>query len=382
VDRLGTQLALGGVATGQQPANRNHALCAAPTTTHAQCLAKVYTAPDGSIRPLAKSANAGFTPAQLRQAYGVTGTGSATIALVAAYDHPYAKADLDKYSTTFGLPVLPACTSVADTACFEKLDQRGGTRFPRPNRGWALEMSLDIEAAHALCPGCRLELVEADTSSITNMVAAVDRAVAVGADIVSMSWGGSEFSGEPAFESHFQAPDVTFVAASGDSGYGTSWPAVSPQVVAVGGTRLTLGSAGRISETAWSGSGSGCSRYEPKPVWQTDTGCPRRTIADVAAVADPATGAAIYTSYGPSGTGWFVVGGTSLATPVVAGLIATAGAHAPATVIAQLYSSLGTASLYDVVSGSTGWCSTYLCRAGVGYDGPTGVGAPIGLGAF
>jgi subtilase family serine protease len=332
-------------------------------------------------RPLASPQ--GFSAAQLRSAYHATSNGSAKVAIVTAYGDPGIKDDLDKYSRTMGLPLLPNCSSKAQTSCFEKTDQRGGQRFPRADAGWGLETALDVEAVHAMCPGCRIELVQADTASTTDLLAAVDQAVASGAGIVSMSWGGAEFSGEASSDRHFQPAGVTFVASSGDSGYGTSWPAASNQVIAVGGTHLQLGPNGRAGETVWAGSGSGCSRYEAKPAWQHDAGCKGRMVADVSADADPASGAAIATGLGPNGAGWYTVGGTSLAAPLVAGLIGLAGGGNHATIARQLYTAVGTARLYDVSSGSNGACSpAYLCTAASGYDGPTGVGTPNGPAAF
>jgi subtilase family serine protease len=327
------------------PVPRSHTVCAAPKADAASCLAKVRTQADGKVKPAAVPKATvpppGLSPADLRQAYGA-GSASGHIAVVSAYNHPNAKADLDKYSTTFGLPVLPTCTTAAQAGCFTRISQRGSTSaLPRNNRDWAFETSLDIEAAHAVCP----------------------------------TW---------IYDAHFNKPGVKFVAASGDAGYGTSWPAASPNVIGAGGTSLTVNATGRASETAWDGGGSGCSRYESKPGWQHDTGCAKRTITDVAAVADPNTGAAVYSSYTPYGSGWFVVGGTSLATPVIASLMAAAGAGATpqATVFDHLYAATNP-GLYDVTTGSNGACSpVYLCTAGTGYDGPTGVGAPSSTSAF
>jgi subtilase family serine protease len=366
---------------------RIHQVCAAPQAQGASCFAKVYThSSSDKVKPAAttQALPAGYSPAQIQQAYGADTAATGRIAVVTAYNHPNAKADLDKYSQTFGLPVLSTCTTAAQLGCFEKMSQRGSTlALPRNNRGWAFEASLDLEAAHAICPGCRLSLIEADTPYISSLTAAVDRAVAIGAQVVSMSWGGGEFSSQTSYDSHFNVPGVNFVAASGDDGYGAEWPAASNHVIAAGGTTLRLDASGRTSETVWDGSGSGCSHYEAKPAWQHDTGCVRRTIADVAADADPATGLAVYSSYSPYGSGWFVVGGTSLATPIIASLLASAGAGNQTTVMNHLYGALGTSSLYDVVSGNNGSCApAYLCTAGSGYDGPTGVGAPAGLGAL
>lgn len=373
---LALSLILALALPGSAAATTGVSQCAKPTTTTAGCFARVVSA-----RPAA--APSGLSPAALRSAYGAAGGGSAKIAVVDAYGDPGIKADLDTYSRVFGLPVMPACGSAAQTGCFEKTNQTGGTSFPRSNAGWAVETALDVEVAHGVCPSCRIELIEATSASITNLTAAVDQAVRSGAQVVSMSWGGNESSAETAKDSHFAPNNVAFVASSGDSGYGTSWPAVSPNVLAVGGTHLTLNaSGGRSSETAWSGSGSGCSKYEPKPTWQHDTACAHRSMADISAVADPATGAAVYSTLSDQGSGWFTVGGTSLAAPVIAGLVGLTGVQPHAAMMSRLYGSLGGPALYDVISGSTGPCATYLCRATAGYDGPTGVGAPKGLSAL
>jgi subtilase family serine protease len=241
-----------------------------------------------------------------------------------------------------------------------------------------------VQVAHAICPNCKILLVEAASNSFANLLAAEDYARAH-ADVVSNSWGAGEFNGETAYDSHFAAgPVATAITfSSGDSGYGVEYPAASPLVTAVGGTTLKTSAAPRgWNETAWSGAGSGCSAYEGKPTWQTDAGCPRRTVADVSAVADPSTGVAIYdsTRYCNRGciSGWIQVGGTSLASPLIASVYALAsnggGASYP-------YSQPG--SLYDVTSGSNGSCGgSYLCSAGAGYDGPTGLGTPNGSGGF
>ncbi len=349
--------------------------CGEPSATRATCFAKLLSA-----RPSATPT--GYSPSQLRAAYRASSNGSARLAIVDAYGDPGIKADLDTYSRTFGLPVLPTCSSPGQSGCFEKTDQNGGQKFPVSNSGWAVETALDVEAAHGMCPGCRIELVEASTASTANLLTAVDRAVLSGAQIVSMSWGGDETSREVAWDAHFQHPGVSFLASAGDSGYGVSWPAASPSVIAVGGTHLVATAAGRVSETAWSGSGSGCSRYEAKPTWQHDAACARRSIADVSADADPSTGAAVYSALSPNGSGWFVVGGTSLSAPLVAAMDGLAGAGAQSTVTSRLYGSLGTTRLFDITTGSNGSCPNYLCRAAAGYDGPTGVGALSGLGAL
>ncbi len=182
---------------------------------------------------------------------------------------------------------------------------------------------------------------------------------------------------------------MAITASSGDGGYGVEFPAASSYVTAVGGTRLVRATNTRgWTETAWSGAGSGCSAYVTKPVWQIDTSCARRTVADVSAVADPNTGVAIYDSYGStSGANWYVFGGTSVAAPIIAAVYAVAGNTSLISTTSYPYAHA--ASLWDVTSGSNGRCTSrhnttggYLCTAGLGYDGPTGLGTPAGVGAF
>lgn len=353
----------------------------------AHCHARLVTEPNGT-KPQTTATPAGYGPAQLQAAYNVVGLSSnETIAIVDAYDHPRIKADLDVYNRTFGLPPFPTCSSTITTGCFQKVNQRGGTTYPRSNAGWALEIALDVETAHAICPTCKILLVEADSNSFANLLAAIDRAISMGAHVVSNSWGAGEFSSEISYDSHFNKPGIAFTFSSGDSGYGAQYPAASPYVTAVGGTTLLLDSANnRLNETAWSGAGSGCSAYEPQPAFQTAlglSGCTRRMVADVSAVADPATGAAVYDSVSYQGRkGWFKVGGTSLAAPVVAGIYALAG-NVSSLTAANGYPYSQSAQLYDITLGSNGSCSNlFLCTAGIGYDGPTGLGTPRGLGAF
>ncbi len=337
----------------------------------ARCHAIILT-DDSGVTPMAAATPQGYGPAAFKAAYGVRGTSRARVGIVVAYDAPTIASDLTIYSKTFGLPVLPSCTSAGQTGCFEKLNQRGSTTYPATNRSWAVEASLDVESVHGMCPGCRISLIEATSPSMSNLSTAVSEAVANGAKVVSNSYGGSESSGEAAYDSHYHKTGIAMVVSSGDSGYGTTYPAASPYVVAVGGTTLNMSGSRVASESAWDGAGSGCSRFEPKPAWQSDIKCGRRSIADVAADADPATGAAIYDSYGESGhSGWFTVGGTSLAAPLVAGAIAASGTadNQPA----YLYNNAANV-LRDIISGSNGSCRNYLCKATAGYDGPTGLG--------
>jgi subtilase family serine protease len=364
--------------------NYHRMVCASPSVSDVSCLARIKT--DRTGTPAVTTLPKGYGPAQFHTAYNIPMTSEtpAAIAVVAAYDHKNIKSDLDIYNKTFGLPVFPSCSVTITTACFTKVDQRGGTRYPKADAGWALEIAMDVEVAHQACPNCKLILVEADSASYTNLMTAVDRARIMGATVISNSYGSSEFAGETAYDSHFNVPGVAFIFSSGDSGYGTSYPAASPYVTAVGGTTLNLASDNtRLSETVWSGAGSGCSLYEKKPAFQTDSGCANRTIADVSAVADPATGAAVYSSIRYSGkTGWFVVGGTSLSAPLIAGIYGSAG-NVTSAQPANSMPYTATSGLYDVVAGANGTCSVaYLCTGLTGFDGPTGLGAPNGISAF
>ncbi len=330
----------------------------------------------------------GLGPAQFTGAYGVSGITSTnqTIAIVDAYDHPYAFQDLNTYSNYFGLQTMASCPVTQGTTsrpCFQKVNQNGQSFYPQRNSGWALEIALNIEAAHAMCQNCNILLVEASSASYNNLMAAVDRAVTMGAKVVSNSYGSNEFSGETTYDPHFNKPGVAFTFSSGDSGYGASYPAASRYVTAVGGTTLFVDSNNSyVGETVWNGAGSGCSAYESKPSWQTDTGCSKRTIADVSADADPNTGAAVYDSYPYQGfKGWFQVGGTSLAAPIVAATYALAGI--PSGVMANSLPYSNSTGLHDIISGTNGSCGgTYLCTGLTGYDGPTGLGSPNGLLAF
>ena len=328
------------------------------------------------------SSPADYNPADLQSAYhlpsSTAGSGQ-TVAIVDAYDDPNAASDLSVYRSQFG---LSGCTTA--NGCFKKVDQNGGTHYPRANGGWAQEISLDLDMVSAICPNCHILLVEASSSSLTNLGTAVNRAAAMGANEISNSYGGSESSSDSSYDStYFNHPGIAITVSSGDSGYGVQYPAASQYVTAVGGTTLNRASNARgWSETAWSGAGSGCSAYDPKPSWQTDSGCSKRTVADVSAVADPNTGVSVYDSYAYQGqSGWLVFGGTSVASPIIASVYALAGNASTVTYGSYPYSH--TSSLNDVTSGSNGSCGgSYLCTAGNGYDGPTGLGTPNGTGGF
>jgi subtilase family serine protease len=360
-----------GLPAGAQ-AKPSKKVCADAPTGYASCQSRVVT--DGRGAPAVTAAPAGFGPADLGSAYRLDRTAGAgrTVAIVDAYDDPNAESDLATYRSTYG---LPACTTA--NGCFRKVNQSGGTKYPRANSGWAEEISLDVDMASAVCPNCRILLVEASSNSLANLGAAVNTASSLGAYAISNSYGGSEYSSEATDAArYYNHPNVT--ASSGDNGYGVEFPAAASQVTAVGGTSLTRANAGGFSEKAWSGAGSGCSAYIAKPGYQQDTGCARRTVADVSAVADPNTGVAVYDTYRDGG--WLVFGGTSVSAPIVASVYALAGDSA--TVGAAGPYARRT-SLNDVVGGSNGSCSpSYLCTALAGYDGPTGLGTPNTAAAF
>ncbi|MCC9311805.1 S53 family peptidase [Kitasatospora sp. RB6PN24] len=377
--------------------------CAHPARAdEARCFGKMaahHTA-DGHLAPLTSGSptSVGYTPSDLRSAYNLTGTSGAgrTVAIVDAQDDPNAESDLAAYRSAYG---LAACTTA--NGCFHKVNQAGqASPLPSGDYGWAEEISLDLDMVSATCPDCHILLVEADSANTSDLMTAEDTAAGTsGVVSVSNSWGGAEDSTITSSDSHFNHPGVAITASSGDSGYGVSWPASSPDVTAVGGTSLSKASNARgWSETAWSSAGSGCSAYEPKPAWQHDGGCANRTVADVSAVADPNTGVAVYDSYNSCGggafcdfllslglaqgaDGWIQVGGTSASSPIIASVYALAGNTAQTAAGSYPYSH--TSALNDVTSGSNGSCGgTYLCTAGPGYDGPTGLGTPNGTGAF
>ncbi len=353
------------------PADRSRpAGCnAAVAIGYARCFARFI--------PNLSSAPSGYNPIDLQTAYqlpsSTSGSGQ-TVAIVDAYNDPKAESDLGVYRAQFG---LPPCTTA--NGCFKKVDQRGGTVYPRNNRGWAEEISLDLDMVSAVCPNCHILLVEADTNSFANLAAAVDEAAALGANEISNSYGGSEYANEVSDQSHYNHPGIAITVSSGDGGYGMEFPAASQYVTAVGGTTLSKSQSGTFSETAWSGAGSGCSAFIPKPSWQTDTNCSNRTVADVSADADPNTGVSVYDSFHQ--TGWLVFGGTSVSSPIIASVYALAGNASLVTDGSFPYAH--TSSLHDVTSGSNGSCAgSYLCTAVAGYDGPTGNGTPNGTGGF
>jgi subtilase family serine protease len=352
----------------------------------------------------------GYSPADLQSAYALTALSSAngrgqTVAVVDAFDDPNAEADLAIYRAQYH---LPACTTA--NGCFRKLNENGlASPLPRPNGSWAGEESLDVDMVSAICPNCHIMLFEGGS-----LDKAVNSAVRLGANVVSNSYGGAELDRvDPAFVH----PGVVFTASAGDGGYfdcdpdsyplcgGPEQPASYATVVAVGGTRLTRdGSARGWSERVWNdetgccgATGSGCSRLVPKPDWQTDKGCTKRSETDISAEADPDTPVAVYDSY--KNGKWIVLGGTSVSSPLVAGVFALAGNAAklsqPQGIWERARSANPAAAYNDVTLGNnivpasvnkkTHVCPPawrYICYAGPGYDGPTGWGTPNGISGF
>jgi subtilase family serine protease len=390
-------LAKGGSGNAQGGPQR---VCPAPSPGVAECHAIVSNTAHGH----ATNSNpyAGYVPAQLQSAYALSswsatnGTGE-TVAIVDAYDDPNAISDLNTYRRTFGLGGCTATTPAATGCTFtngatvRKVSQTGTQTYPNANRSWGQEISLDLDMVSAICPRCNILLVEGTTNSIANLGIAENEAAALGANAISNSYGSSEFSGETADDGNYNHPGIAVTASTGDSGYGVEWPAASPLVTAVGGTTLNTASTARgWTETAWSGAGSGCSQYEPQPARQAIAAitavCARRATADVSAVADPNTGVSVYDTYsgllGLGQSGWLVFGGTSVASPIIASVYALAGNTSAAP--NAPYNNTG--SLNDVLSGSNSsgllGCGNKLCTAGPGWDGPTGLGTPSGIGAF
>jgi Ricin-type beta-trefoil lectin domain/Putative Ig domain len=431
---LGGVAALGAVTLPALPsasaATAGRPVAAAATPATDQFVARPQIAPPGSgleqacatptrpgqmacmalISPRARRAGpdaanpSGYDPQDLQAAYGLAAAAAKPgngelIAVVDAFNDPNAASDLAQYRSKFG---LPACTTAS--GCLSIQNEFGGTKLPAADStgGWDLEESLDLDMVSAICPNCQIVLLEADSAEISDLSIAERTASRIpGVDAVTNSWGsGAEFIGENQFDPDFYAPGVAITAAGGDGGYGTQYPAASPYVTAVGGTSL-VGSGSSWSQTAWSGVGSGCSSLEPKPSWQTvddrsPNGCLNRTMNDVSADADPSTGVAIYDSVKDNDLGgvpdWAMVGGTSVATPIIAATYAladtSAGGPAKALIpgtFPAAYPYQASSGLTDVTGGSNGSCESarqYLCTGVTGYDGPTGLGSPSGTAAF
>jgi Subtilase family len=427
------------------------AVCGAPAPGYSGCLSLRLIADEPSAIPGAETTSqateftepihGSLTPANLAAAYGVSGAAppvTQTIALVDAYDDATIAGDLEVFSQQFG---LPACNEA--NGCLRKVNQ-SGKASPLPasggakERGWAQEIATDVEIAHGVCQSCRILLVEAKSNANSDLYAAAQTAAVLGADEISNSWGGQEGSTDSVAFNH---PGIVITASSGDSGYldwfseepsqFANYPASSPHVIGVGGTRLTLSPAKTWeSETVWNDGGAssgflegagagggGCSGHFTANSWQQSVadwsavGCgSARAVTDISADGDPYSGVAVYDSTEtPQGEkGWAAIGGTSVASPIIASIFALAGGAQGVAYPAQLlYENLqqDPSSLHDVTVGSNGEClrkfhknsgisgctsaedaqscaAQLICLAAPGYDGPSGVGTPNGLAAF
>jgi subtilase family serine protease len=306
----------------------------------------------------------GLHPDDLRAAYNLPSTSAGTgqtIGIVVAFDNPNVEADLGVYRAKFG---LPACTTA--NGCFTKLGPGLLGAVVSGNQGWGQETSLDVDVASAVCPNCKIIVVESPSDSPAALLAAARLAVANGATVVSNSYSLKEYAAEAADDAAY-AIGVPFVVGAGDSGAGAQWPAASSHAIAVGGTSLARDHSARgWSERPWSMSGGGCSAYIAKPAWQPNDGCAGRSANDVAAFADPNPGVSVYDSYLSHGAGWRTYGGTSVAAPIVAGAIALAGN--------------GTTALLD--AGYIYAHAGALNPIGGGYNAIGGNGSPNGVAAF
>jgi Putative Ig domain len=351
-----------------------------------------------TVQPDAIPSGNGYGPSQLQSAYGLTsasasdGSGT-TVAVIDAYNDPTAASDLAEYRSAAGLPALTS-------GQFTQYNQEGETS-PLPAEApldddWTLEEALDVDMVSAICPLCKIDLVEADNDSGDGLyIAEETAATTLGAKYISNSWGGSETSEDTTYDSeYFGVSGVVYTASAGDDAYsgGVIYPATSPNVVSVGGTTLNTSSNSRgWTESVWEtssdeGTGSGCSAFEPQPAWQASlsvikSACSQRADNDVAADADPNTGAAVYDTSNDNG-GWLEVGGTSESSPIIASVFALAGNNGNGGNDAADSIYTHTSDLNDVTSGSNGSCGNILCTAATGWDGPTGWGTPDGLTAF
>lgn len=364
--------------------------CSLPTPGHFECEALVVPLPMSSPHPGLRTRpelegsgqEGGYSPQDLRSAYKLPAKGGLgqTVTIVDAYDDPHAGADLKIYRSQYKLPECPESNE-----CFKKVNQAGeANSYPAPNASWAGEISLDLDMVSAVCPECHILLVEATNNAWANMGAAENMAVKLGANEVSNSWAGKENSWSKLLEEEYDEkylkhPKVPLLFAAGDNSYGVEWPAASQYGVAVGGTKLMKAKTSREwAEKAWSKTGSGCSVFEAKPKWQTVVkACTKRMVGDVSAVASTETPVSLYNSY--EAKGWLNYGGTSVATPILAGVEALSSSTVRET--SPEFFWLGGPKLFDVTEGSNGTCPsevTFYCTAGVGYDGPTGWGTPNG----
>jgi subtilase family serine protease len=355
--------AFGGVGGAANSHANAAAVCPAPAVGASHCHALVVT--DAHGNPAAQASPYGLSPSQIESAYSWSSIGSGagkTIAIVDAYDDPTAASDLQVFSQQYGIPC---------SGCLTVVNQSGGSALPKTNTGWALEISLDEQWAHAIAPGAHILLVEASSNRNSDLYAAEDYAKAH-AQYVSNSWGGPESSGESAYDSHFRQAGVSFFVSAGDDGLPAEYPSASPNVVSVGGTTLTFNANGTLrSETGWSSGGGGCSAYEAANPAQPYAGsfCSgRRATPDVSLDADPASGVSVYDTTRYQGqSGWFKVGGTSASSPMWAARSAVLG-----SVVDASYVYGGHIGFRDITSGSNG------APCLVGFDLCTGLGSWVG----
>jgi subtilase family serine protease len=319
---------------------------------------------------------AGIGATELQKAYKLPSASKGkgqVVGIVDAYDNPDVVSDFATYRSAMGLP----------TGTILKYNQTGQqSNYPSPNKGWALEIDLDVQMVSAACPNCKVILVEANSNGWSDLGAAEEEAVKLGATVVSNSYDGTGGS-----ESNYNTKGIAYLASSGDDGYGLGQPATFQDVIAVGGTRLATGGGKRgYSEIVWADSGGGCSStQEAKPSWQSDPDCQYRTGSDISAVA---TGVAEYDGYLYGG--WITVQGTSISSPLVGGIVALAGNSTKLTggeAIWKLSKGKQKKEIYPVTSGSDGQCGgEYLCTAGTGqfglFSGPDGWGTPKGVKAL
>jgi subtilase family serine protease len=333
----------------------------------------------GSTKPARFGGPSGYGPTQLRTAYNLTTTptGHPVVAIVDAYGDSHASSDLTTYRSYYGLSAIPTCSPalLATKTCFAQVAQSSSSRMPHDNMGWDEEQALDLDMVSAGCPQCSILLVDANSASWSDLATAENYAVSLGANVVSNSYGGGE---NTTYASAYSHAGVAIVASSGDSGYQNqpSSPASYPSVVAAGGTSLS--SVSPRVESAWTGASSFCSSAYSQPTWQAGvvSGCGMRGVADVSSDADPNTGVAVYDQ------GWYVFGGTSVSSPFISSLIASAGNWSSFGTTGASYIYSHRTSLNDVTSGKNGSCGTALCVAGAGWDGPTGLGSPNGIGSL
>ena len=393
-----------GAAPGVNPGVSHRPVCLPRSVVHfVRCMSDVVTDANGVPVVTASPTTASYGPAQFHTGYklpkktplisGTTTHVKNTIAIVDAYWIPTITSDLAAFDTQYGLPSFATCSKPGSTNCLAILRQDGttvtSTNHPSEDDAWGLEISLDVQVAHEICQNCRVNLVLANSNSFSDLEAAVAKAAALGSNEISNSYGSFGYACGSA---GYDYPGKAVVASAGDSGFGIACPATANTVVSVGGTSLHLSSTNTyVSESVWSGTGSGCSSASSAQPWQTSlpnwssTGCGTgRAMNDVAADADPATGAAVYDCSYYGSCGWMQVGGTSLAAPLIAAVYGLAGYSGSPSYPASLpYAKRGTSALHDVTAGSDGSCSVAIqCTAGPGYDLPTGVGTPHGTAAF